>query len=338
MSTKPHPLLLPTSFEKRIRKNASSMYVDAGTGNTKLIVYRINYWEDDPQNKSTRVCAQDQGQCEPLLGNDHLDQFADTIMDRYFESFADKVVLGATEWRRKHKPEDPHIEEFCSTLSNNNVDIVQLDGKLEAAYEAIAVKFALDMYSVHTNQPMGCEYYVSGGGGSLQFGNLHEQGAKSSFSIKVKHFTDQIWNHCKQGHFYTTGFDTHCNTLHDMFCALPKITKGTLLCMGSFFYSAKEVRMHNKAHEYKLYDIKRVLLEMNAQLKAQVRQCCYFLHNAPTMVSKKDVRAYVALKVNYTFLNTIVRDDTRILFKRDWAIGKNTLRTTWTLGHFLSTL
>jgi len=336
MASNIRPAVLPLSeqFCEPIHVNSSSLYLDAGTGNTKLLLYRMGYWEGKLVSHCTAVCVRDVAQLDPIMGNHHLDKLASDMVGLYFSSFVDKAVLGATEWRRRLKPEDPRIEEFCTKLRANGVDIVALDAQTEAGYEAVAIRFALELYSMYTKEDLGCEYYVSAGGGSLQFGSIHGD-ARTSFPIKVKEFSDQIWvKSLGQEGDVLASFDAHCSDLQRVFFGQPPLEEGTVLCMGSFFYSAKETRMANVPDKYQTYPIQEVLGEMKARLETYR----HAVVNAPKTISKKEVRAYVALRVNFVFLHTVVGGHARILFKRDWAIGENTLRTTWTFGHFLSSL
>jgi hypothetical protein len=327
------PPILPTpSLEMPVRKNASSIYIDAGTGNTKVLVYRMSYWEGSPISFRTRVFAQDIDQLDPIVfyaKNDQLNELLCDITDASFDTFVDKAVLGATEWRRKHKPEDPYIEDFCSKLQVNGFEFVSLDAQLEAKFEAIAIRFALRMYSMYTKKELDCTYYVSAGGGSLQFGSIYDD-VRFSFPIEVKVFSDRIWDQCRQGTVEFTEFDAHCKTLHQLFESKVNV-KGTLLCMGSFFYSAKEIRMSNAPEEFNIFPVASVLDAMKICLgKYRVR----LIYETSTM-TKKEVRAYVALRVNSVFLDAISKH-VRVLFKRDWKFEKNMLRTTWTFGHFFA--
>ena len=323
----------------RVRKNESTLYMDAGTGNTKVILYRVNHWDGahwdvDPETsfESTEICVLD-----PIAGNPKLDQLGVDLLATYYRSFADKAVLGATEWRRRQKPTDPIVDDFCVELEDGGITIVPVDAQDEAMYETTAVKFALTRYNALFPSKIDAQYYVSAGGGSFQLASLSDLSSAVSLPILVQHFADLFWSQFQKGN----GLDDaniwpYVETMKAKIKTFPVVTKGILVCMGSMFYSAKHIGLANTPDEFNTHDVHEVL----AKMKENIVAISTLLHDK-TQVDpndKKQIRAYVALQVNHAILRSIAKDDAQILFKRDWKVQADTFRTTWTFGHFLSQL
>jgi hypothetical protein len=329
----------------RTRKNASTLYMDAGTGNTKVILYRANYWnvehwDTDPETcfESTELVVLD-----PIAGNQDLDDLARCLLSTYYRSFADKAVLGTTEWRRKQKPTDPDVDNFCAELREGEVAIVAMNAQEEAMYEAIAVKFALKRHAVFAKPPIEAQYYVSSGGGSFQLASLSDMSSAVSIPILVQHFADLFWSQFQKGN----GLDDaniwpYAETMKAKFKTFPAfpefpvVTKGVLVCMGSMFYSAKHIGLANAPDEFNTHNVHVVLTKMKESIVA----ISILLHHKTQVEpnDKKLIRTYVALYVNHTILSSIAKGSARLLFKRDWKVQDDTFRTTWTFGHFLSYL
>ena len=337
MASKDLPqVVIPPPPPPRLRKNTSTLYVDAGTGNTKVIGYRASFWDNANWVQDPETCfkSEEVAMLDPIQGNSELEVLACRLLKTYYRSFTDKVVLGATEWRRKQKPTDPLVDDFCDELAEGGVTIVPINTEDEAMYEATAVQFALARYSCSSPAIDGT-FYVSAGGGSLQCGFLDDATSFRSFPIKVKEFSDILWaQYQKDSYVNTQDFQDHFSSMHDIFSKLPKVTDGVVVCMGSLFYSAKEIKMANAPTEFTTHSIDDVLDKMLNMLKFYIS----YMGPSSTIVTKKFMRAYVALQLNYTFLEAVVRAPARVLFKRDWQIGDDTFRTTWTFGHFLRSL
>ena len=167
--------------------------------------------------------------------------------------------------------------------------------------------------------------YVSAGGGSLQFATL---ACMDSIPILVKDYTTKLganpidgdtldgWTRYLEGQAHL--FNKTC----------PRIEEGIVVCMGSMFYSAKTIAMDNADDSFHLVSVSDALAAMDTYVEE------FELEGA----TARSIRGYVAMCVNREFLRATCGPGVQLLFKRNWKVHTSTFRTTWTFGHFLTTL
>lgn len=324
------------------RRTDRSLYIDAGTGESKLLVYSANTQlrpEVDPMfgiADMTNLFRMD-AVCElgPIVTCPDLEVLAKLFVERSHNTFVNRTFLGATEWYRRRDPSapaNPSMERFLNDVRLGGVDLVKLSGEQEAFYEFKAVEFALARVRAARHQGLveapdlsRFAMYVSAGGGSLQFANTK---CMDSMPILVKEYTAKLeadptnadtlsaWAKYLEGQSYL--FNKTC----------PRIEEGIVVCMGSMFYSAKSLALSNADDTFRLVSVSDALAAMDTYLEA------FDLEGA----TARSIRGYVAMSVNREFLRATCGPDVQLLFKRNWKVHTSTFRTTWTFGHFLSTL
>ena len=340
------PMLVPLPSDialRPVRNTHRSMYIDAGSGETKLIVYSANIQLrpiPDPVlgvADLTNYYGMDEiSKLEPIATSTSLDELSKSMVETSYQSFVNDTFLGATEWYRRTDPcapADPCIESFLRDLDIGGIQLVELSGTDEALYEFEAVQFALMRVKAAQERNLVVApplndfvMYVSAGGGSLQFS--HVSGKTCSIPIGVKKWTTRIAESENRASSVDE-LETHLICLAKQFednC--PKVESGFIVAMGSMFYSSKAIHMSNQDDVFTMHPALDVVGAMGSTAMT------FDVENA----TEKDIRGYVALRVNQVFLSKTCTDGVRIMFKRNWKVGSSTFRTTWTFGHFISKL
>lgn len=324
------------------RRTDRSLYIDAGTGESKLLVYSANTQlrpDVDPMfgiADMTNLFRMD-AVCElgPIAACPELETLAKSFVERSHNTFVDRTLLGATEWYRRRDPcapANPTMEHFLSDIRLGGIELVELTGKGEAYYEYKAVEFALTR--VRAAQYQGLveapdlgkfAMYVSAGGGSLQFANTR---CMDSMSILVKEYTTKLSANPTDINTIWT-WSTYLDGQAHLFSkTCPRIEEGIVVCMGSMFYSAKTIAMDNADDSFHLVSVSDALAAMDTYVEE------FELEGA----TARSIRGYVAMCVNCEFLRATCDPCVQLLFKRNWKVHTSTFRTTWTFGHFLTTL
>lgn len=324
------------------RRTDRSLYIDAGTGESKLLVYSANTQlrpEVDPMfgiADMTNLFGMD-AVCElgPIATSPDLEVLAKSFVGRSRDTFVNRAFLGATEWYRRRDPgapANPSMEHFLSDVRLGGIDLIELTGKEEAFYESRAVAFALTRVSAAQHQGLveapdlsNFAMYVSAGGGSLQFATAT---CRESIPILVKDYTTKLSANPTDNDTLD-GLTRYLEGQAHIFNkTCPRIEEGIVVCMGSMFYSAKTIAMDNADDTFHLVSVSDALTAMDTYLEA------FVLEGA----TARSIRGYVAMCVNREFLRTTCGPCVQLLFKRNWKVHTSTFRTTWTFGHFLSTL
>ena len=324
------------------RRTDRSLYIDAGTGESKLLVYSANMQlrpDVDPMfgiaDMANLFHMDTICELGPIATCPDLEVLVKSFVERSRNTFVDRTFLGATEWYRRRDscaPANPNMERFLSDVRLGGIDLVELTGKEEAFYESKAVEFALTRVRAAQHQGLveapdlsKFAMYVSAGGGSLQFANTK---CIDSMPILVKEYTTKLsanptdintlsaWATYLDGQSYI--FNKTC----------PRIEEGIVVCMGSMFYSAKTIAMDNADDSFHLVGVSDALATMDTYLEEFELE----------VATARSIRGYVAMCVNREFLRATCGPGVQLLFKRNWKVHTSTFRTTWTFGHFLSTL
>jgi hypothetical protein len=324
------------------RRTDRSLYIDAGTGESKLLVYSANTQirpEVDPLfgiADMTNLFRMD-AVCElgPIATCPEVEALAKSFVERSHNNFVNRTFLGATEWYRRRDPcapANPTMECFLSDIRLGGIELVELTGKEEAFYEFKAVEFALTRVRAAQHQGLveapdlsKFAMYVSAGGGSLQFANTR---CMDSIPILVKDYTTKLGADPSDGDTLDGWMRYLDGQAHIFKKTCPRIEEGIVVCMGSMFYSAKTIAMDNADDAFHLVSVFDALAAMDTYLEE------FELEGA----TARSIRGYVAMCVNREFLRATCGPGVQLLFKRNWKVHTSTFRTTWTFGHFLTTL